>query len=70
VRDVIILALSFVFRVIKGYTKDEEMNIERAKKIYRDDLRKGIEEQKHLRDEERNYMRLPVQNLSTCFYAL
>jgi len=34
--------------------------MERAKRIYRDELIDGIERQKLIRDEEKSYLRLPV----------
>ena len=34
--------------------------MERAKRIYRDELIDGIARQKKIRDEERSYLRLPV----------
>ena len=46
----------------KGYSKAEEETMERAKRIYRDELIDGIERQKRIRDDERSYLRLPVSH--------
>nr|CAB3262690.1 uncharacterized protein LOC100181873 [Phallusia mammillata] len=50
-----------------GYSKREEENMGLAKKLYRDDLQKGIEQQRQIRDEEKGYMRLPPGDVPSWF---
>ena len=54
------------FSYFKGYTQAEEETMERAKRIYRDELINGIERQKQIRDEEKSYLRLPVSFAFIC----
>ncbi|XP_076825520.1 uncharacterized protein LOC143471065 isoform X4 [Clavelina lepadiformis] len=50
-----------------GYSKTEEETMERAKRLYRDELMDGINRQRNIRDEEKNYLRLPPGDVPSWF---
>ncbi|XP_078487209.1 uncharacterized protein LOC100181873 isoform X2 [Ciona intestinalis] len=51
----------------KGYSQAEAETIERAKKVYRDDLKEGIDQQRQIRNQEKDYMRLPPGDVPSWF---